>query len=279
MKLANSWIHPTEYDGIYPDWAGYSFLDWSSLGYFHEGVDYNKGYGNQDEGDAVYMPANGEMLWLGRNWPGYGTHCYTKHTLSNGDVLVCHFAHLKQSSILYGVGSEIDIGDKIAEVGNTGWNDMYAHLHFELFTWEHWKKHVKPSLDSGSPFWPDPQKGWDKDLISIYYLDPYLYIEYFSESHTGALTPLKEMEIDRDYQKVEKEKYKKQRNELREENKRLKSRIESLESGNIPVKESSKIFAYSLLNSLRRLNNSPDSGDSSSEFLQEDQDNVDTSNQ
>lgn len=176
MKKAYKWIHPIDYDGGYPDkgWAGYAFLDWSKLGYWHEGVDYNKGAGDSDFGNPIFMPANGKMLWLGRHWPGYGSHCYTRHLLPDNNVVICHFAHLKEWSIRFGEGEEIEMGTQIAQVGNTGWNDMYSHLHFEIFRDSLWLEEVEQALQEGWAFWPD---GWNKDDIKEFYHDPYYFIE------------------------------------------------------------------------------------------------------
>lgn len=157
-----------EFTGNYPDnWAGYVFLQWSYLGYWHEGVDYNWGAGNDDYGRPIYVANDGVIDWVGEHFPGYGYHMFVKHEDDQLGVIYTHYAHLKSGSALFAIGDLVKCGDQIAQCGNTGWNNMYAHLHFE----------VRKPIGGGYGFWPDPQRGWNPDKIKQYYFDPYLFVE------------------------------------------------------------------------------------------------------
>lgn len=162
------WQHPMEFTGTYPtEWAGYSFLQWSSLGYWHEGVDYNYGGGDTDYGKPVYACADGYIEWVGTHTPGYGYHLFMRHEHPVHGVLYSHYAHLKEGSVSLLAGTFVTRGSKIAECGKTGWNSMWAHLHFE----------IRKPIGQGYGFWPDPKKGWTKEKITKYYFDPFLFIE------------------------------------------------------------------------------------------------------
>lgn len=166
--MAKRWVHPMQFTGTYPtNWAGYTFLQWSSLGYWHEGVDYNYGAGDDDFGMPVFAASEGTIEWIGDSVPGYGHHLFIRHDDETYGTIYSHYAHLKQNSEKVKIGDSVTTGQQIAECGNTGWNNMYAHLHFE----------VRRPLGGGYNFWPDPNQGWNQDKIKQYYFDSYLFIE------------------------------------------------------------------------------------------------------
>lgn len=153
------------FSGSYPTTqAGYVFLQWSNLGYFHEGWDINYGSGMADNGEPVVACSDGEIIYIGSNYPGYGEHLYIKCNSSDG-VVYLHYAHLKKGSIIVKENDIVMCGQKIAECGNTGWDNMSSHLHFSI---------SNSIIDNNYNFYP---KGWTKDKVSTYFYDPYYFIK------------------------------------------------------------------------------------------------------
>ena len=169
MKKAYRWQHPMNFVGTYPDsWAGYTFLQWSKLSNnWHEGVDYNGAGGcDADKGMPVFACANGILEWWGYH-KGWGWHLYIKHKDPELGVLYSHYAHCNPDSLKAAVGEEVAVGQPIAEVGDSGWNFMCAHIHFE----------IRRPIGMGYDFWADPDLGWDKEKVAQYYFDAFTFIE------------------------------------------------------------------------------------------------------
>lgn len=86
---------------------------------FHAGIDF-KG----SKGDAAKCTANGKIIFAG--WAGgYGKCVRIKHANDFETV----YGHLSRISVK--VGQEVNVGDKIGEVGSTG-HSTGAHLHYEV---------------------------------------------------------------------------------------------------------------------------------------------------
>jgi len=96
----------------------------------HRGVDLES-----KEGDPVYAPAAGVVIFAGRDhqrvytpWDDYyGNMIVIQHE----DGLFTLYGHL--SKILVAVGDHLNVGDVIAAVGHTG-VAIGSHLHFEVRT-------------------------------------------------------------------------------------------------------------------------------------------------
>lgn len=175
MKNADKWIQPTAFTGNYPDWAGFTFLDWDvNNNVFHPGDDYNFGFGDQDFGQAVKSTANGIVVYTSKSMQGYGNLCIIKHTLGYNlkrfikenygietDVLYSLYAHLKD--MLVSTGNEIDADALIGHIGKSG--TKWAHLHFEIY---------QAIPDTGWRYYPT---GKSKEWIQDYYLPAYKFIE------------------------------------------------------------------------------------------------------
>jgi hypothetical protein len=187
MKIAYKWQHPMNFVGTYPDnWAGYVFLQWSSMsGNWHEGVDYNGPGGcDSDTGMALFACANGEVEWIGYH-NGWGHHMYIKHEDPELGIIYSHYAHCLGDSFTVKEGDEITVGQKIAEVGDSGWNDMCAHVHFE----------IRYPIGQGYDFWANPANGWNDEKVAEFYFDPFLFIEE-RKDREGEQMELKDTEID-----------------------------------------------------------------------------------
>lgn len=90
---------------------------WNS---FHKGIDIA---GNV--GDPVDAAINGEVVYAQFNDGGYGNLIIVEHD----NNMKSYYAHLSKINVQ--VGDNVQKGDKIGEVGNTG-NSTGPHLHFEL---------------------------------------------------------------------------------------------------------------------------------------------------
>jgi len=118
-------MYPTEFD------LPLSGLDW--LEYYpdhrvyHPGVDFNKGYGDQDLGQDIFAPRDGfvDIVYTGWNHRGFGKFIIIKHADGN----YTRYAHLGE--VLVTEKTNVKEGDLIAKMGKTG--TKYAHLHFEVF--------------------------------------------------------------------------------------------------------------------------------------------------
>ena len=178
MKNAEKFAHPTRFTGNWPDWNGYTWLDWAAQqNAYHPGEDYNFGSGDQDCGQAVKACANGIVVHTSESNKGYGKLIIIKHNIGYNlkrfiketygietDQLLSLYAHLKD--ILVSVGNKIDCDALIAHVGNTG--TKWCHLHFEIFSlWKDLK-------NTTYRFYP---VGWSKDKVKENWLPAYLFIE------------------------------------------------------------------------------------------------------
>lgn len=90
---------------------------WNS---FHKGIDIA---GNV--GDQVDVAINGEVVYAQFNDGGYGNLIIVEHD----NNMKSYYGHLSKINVQ--VGDNVQKGDKIGEIGNTG-NSTGPHLHFEL---------------------------------------------------------------------------------------------------------------------------------------------------
>ena len=109
----------------------------------HEGTDYVH---NDQEVDFVFVhaAAEGRVVYVRTGCPqssvfsrntdlrecgsGWGNHIIVEH-----EGVFTRYGHLAPESVLVQVGDEIERGDKIALMGNTGRSEL-RHLHLELGT-------------------------------------------------------------------------------------------------------------------------------------------------
>jgi murein DD-endopeptidase MepM/ murein hydrolase activator NlpD len=91
----------------------------------HSGVDIGNGGIN---GANVYAMNSGTVVTAVTGWGGgYGNYIVIDH----GGGVTTLYAHLQNGSLRHGVGTEVEKGDVIGRVGNTGMS-FGAHLHFEV---------------------------------------------------------------------------------------------------------------------------------------------------
>ena len=86
----------------------------------HKGTDFGAATGT-----SIYAAASGTVTYAGWNSGGYGYLVIISH----GNGVQTYYAHC--SSIITTVGAQVNQGDLIAKVGNTG-NSYGSHLHFEI---------------------------------------------------------------------------------------------------------------------------------------------------
>lgn len=178
MQNAERWVHPTKFTGDYPDWNGFTFLDWHKKNnVYHPGDDYNFGYGNQDLGQDVVSTASGTIIHASRRTAGYGPIIIIKHNLGYNlrrfiketygietTTLYSFYAHLKD--IFVNEGDQVGEGQRIGTVGKGG--TTWAHLHFEIYA------PIGELAKKGWRFYP---VGWAKETIKKYWLPAYRFIE------------------------------------------------------------------------------------------------------
>lgn len=178
MKNAEKFVHPTRFTGNWPNWNGYTWLDWSPEAKSrHPGDDYNFGNGADDLGQDVSSIANGVVYHTSKSDRGYGHMVIIKHTIGYNlkrfiketygvetDTLYSLYAHLQK--IIVATGNEVEAGAKIAEVGKTGTNS--PHLHAEIYHLE------RDLIHTNYRFYP---VGWTSEKIKENWLPIYNFIE------------------------------------------------------------------------------------------------------
>ncbi|TNE50629.1 MAG: M23 family metallopeptidase [Sphingomonadales bacterium] len=98
---------------------GYRRDPFTRRGAMHSGLDF-KG----PIGAPIYAAAKGRVSFVGRR-QGYGKVVEVRH----GNGVMTRYAHL--SGFVARVGDEVEAGDQIAKLGNTG-RSTGPHLHFEV---------------------------------------------------------------------------------------------------------------------------------------------------
>lgn len=165
IKAFNA-ITTTDHLGL--DWLEY----YGKHKVWHPGVDLNNGWGNDDVGQSIMCPVQGEVVYVSpeSNWKnlyngGFGNHTVIWHPSYQ---YYTHYVHCQR--IFVSEGDQVSKNSEIALLGNSG--TKYAHLHFEVWTKElgeiqkdHWRKYS---------FYPtNKPKSW----IKKYYVSPYKLME------------------------------------------------------------------------------------------------------
>ncbi|HWR84962.1 MAG TPA: M23 family metallopeptidase, partial [Rhodoglobus sp.] len=94
-------------------------------GWPHKGIDFVPG-----EGAPIFAIAAGTVVSSGYDESGYGNHVIIQHNLGGVNVQ-SHYAHMVMESSPLLPGDNVDVGDFIGLVGDTGIS-YGAHLHFEI---------------------------------------------------------------------------------------------------------------------------------------------------
>jgi murein DD-endopeptidase MepM/ murein hydrolase activator NlpD len=90
----------------------------------HRGVDFVPG-----NGAPIFAIADG-VVTAAEFGGGYGQYVYLEHDINGRSVLTV-YAHMQRGSSPLRVGDEVEVGDFIGLVGNTGISTG-PHLHFEV---------------------------------------------------------------------------------------------------------------------------------------------------
>ena len=109
--------------------AGYGYGDKTDYG-SHEAVDLNTNAGgNADLGESLYAIAKGVVTSVHSHTtkPSFGKHLHIKIVGPWGERWV-HYAHCNEIFVVE--GQEVNEGDRIATVGNSG--TVWAHCHLAL---------------------------------------------------------------------------------------------------------------------------------------------------
>lgn len=94
-------------------------------GRLHEGIDFTPG-----NGAPVQAIADGTVRIATESGGAYGVNVYIDHVI-DGEMITSHYAHMQYGSLRVSQGQQVEVGDVIGLVGNTG-RSFGAHLHFEL---------------------------------------------------------------------------------------------------------------------------------------------------
>lgn len=186
----DKYTHPTQFTGTYPDWAGFTWLDWDApSNSFHPGDDYNKGpYGDSDLGQPVYAVYKWRVVHCSRASSGYGNMVVLEHNLTQPqkdfikqkynittNQVYSLYAHLTDYNV--SIGNTGERGALIGRLGKTGNAGNYAHLHCELYA---------PIGEMAALDWRFYPIGWTKARIQKYWLPIYSFIEDWNKKATEA---------------------------------------------------------------------------------------------
>ncbi|MEZ4235137.1 MAG: peptidoglycan DD-metalloendopeptidase family protein [Myxococcota bacterium] len=147
---AQDYAFPTsaaDYGSFYPtayrDHGGVTDWDCGSITYAgHDGSDFGGGgFTGMDAGRDVTAAADGTVIAMHdgefdrcttgncAGGGGFGNYVYLQH--ADGKVTI--YGHLKQFSVLVGVGDSVVCGQKMGEMGSSGFSTG-PHLHFQVET-------------------------------------------------------------------------------------------------------------------------------------------------
>lgn len=174
MKTA---VVPVEYETPH---AGLKFLEYfADHSVFHPGWDLNKGIGNQDEGNPIVAPFDGEVEYIGpigKANGGFGNFIVLKHAHLG---VWTQILHMKSIAPLK-VGEKFNAGHPIGQVGKTGTSS--AHCHLETFNEK--CREIKRTHALPYQFYPSHKsKAW----VSEHYIDGLALVESLNAKHETAL--------------------------------------------------------------------------------------------
>ncbi|MBX3078282.1 MAG: M23 family metallopeptidase [Cryobacterium sp.] len=110
----------------YSDGFGPRVAPCSGCSTFHDGVDFDPGYGAQ-----VYAIAAGVVIETDNpHYVALGTYVVIRHVI-DGTTIDSVYGHLQSGSMPLKVGDVVKVGQVIGLVGSTG-ESTGPHLHFEL---------------------------------------------------------------------------------------------------------------------------------------------------
>jgi murein DD-endopeptidase MepM/ murein hydrolase activator NlpD len=113
-------IYPFDPSYITDRW-GWRVKPCDTCSAFHEGVDFNPGYGTNIpsvmDGTVIEAEYSGSL----------GEHVY----IDDGYGMITMYGHMISGSIQVAVGEKVKQGQIIGQVGNTG-SSTGAHLHFAI---------------------------------------------------------------------------------------------------------------------------------------------------
>ncbi len=117
---------------------------YSHFGTLKYAYDFTRGFNEETFGEPVLSPIHGEIVDLRTGAPDYELNdgSYPENNNGWGNTLLIkdyatnkylRFAHLKEGSIPWNLeeGDSVEIGEKIGEVGNSGFSSA-PHLHLQM---------------------------------------------------------------------------------------------------------------------------------------------------
>jgi murein DD-endopeptidase MepM/ murein hydrolase activator NlpD len=134
-------------DGVNPG-GGYRFLqptvnvNYAPDGGHHLGVDFNWGDIDEDCGTPLRLIMNGVCVFAGecsyhRDLGKIAIFC---HRLSDGSLIYTRYAHLNSFSVT--AGTNYRVGEIVATMGKSGWENGFCHLHLDILTRAGFADHI-----------------------------------------------------------------------------------------------------------------------------------------
>jgi murein DD-endopeptidase MepM/ murein hydrolase activator NlpD len=93
---------------------------------YHKGIDMNPGNGSPIQAIAAGVVREVSITDNG----GLGVYAVIDHVI-DGEPVSSVYAHMREGSLALSVGQQVDVGDLVGNVGNTG-QSTGPHLHFEI---------------------------------------------------------------------------------------------------------------------------------------------------
>jgi murein DD-endopeptidase MepM/ murein hydrolase activator NlpD len=130
-------------------------------GWYHTAVDYVQLSGIGDNVFATSCGTVEAVVVNGRSDHGFGNCVILRHHLTDGNVVFSLYGHLSSVATGIGVGTTVQRGQIIGQMGGTGYGEIHywsKHLHFEMKN-----APVLSNPSNGGPYWgytPTPAQNY-----------------------------------------------------------------------------------------------------------------------
>ncbi|RLC32257.1 hypothetical protein DRH13_01945 [Candidatus Woesebacteria bacterium] len=147
-------------------------MDMTPDGGHHIGIDFNWGHHDEDCGTPLKMIMNGVCVFAADgDWKQLGKIAIFCHRFPDETLLYSRYAHLDSWNVE--VGKEYKAGEIIGNMGKSGWDNGFCHLHLDLGKREVFEKHY---TGMWADAWYYPHK-IPTYYVERFYVDPAKVIE------------------------------------------------------------------------------------------------------
>jgi murein DD-endopeptidase MepM/ murein hydrolase activator NlpD len=138
-------------------------IDMTPDGGRHIGTDFNWGDHDEDCGTPLRMIMNGVCVFAADGeWRQLGKIAIFCHRFPDETLLYSRYAHLDNWNVE--VGKEYKVGEIIGNMGKSGWDNGFCHLHLDLGTRKVFEEHYNGKFASA---W------WYPHFAPIHYVEKY----------------------------------------------------------------------------------------------------------